>query len=310
MKKYFIFIIFLFSIFISNINAIDIELYNKVIEFDQEDGFSLQGFSSNEKYLFMILINDDESKSMIKVYDINNYNLVFSNTGSSLGHANDVTYNSKDNMFYVAISGGSEIVYRFNGDDFSYVDSIDIGLPIRSITYIDDLDKYAVRLITSGYILDNEFNKELVPFVFGLNIAPDVGRQGWTYYNNLIYYCNWSWLRMGGDGSNTIQIYDLKGNYIDKLHTNNTVGEIEGVSFSNNKMIYGFNEYEGKVAFYVEDIPDIEIPEIILDNLDNTIDNDDDDEIKNNIIYDYIWYIIGFIVGILSIYMIKIIRKR
>ena len=33
-------------------------------------------------------------------------------------------------------------------------------------------------------------------------------------YNDFIYYCNWSWIRMGGDGSNTILIYDLDGKFV------------------------------------------------------------------------------------------------
>ena len=91
-----------------------------------------------------------------------------------------------------------------------------------------------------------------------MNLSSEVGRQGWTYYKGLIYYANWSWVSHGGTGTNALFIYDLDGNKYTSIYTDESIGEIEGVDFYNNKMILGFNGYDKKIKFYVSDIPSVE----------------------------------------------------
>ena len=68
-----------------------------------------------------------------------------------------------------------------------YEDQFEIGLPIRSITYVEDDDIYAVRTVSVGFKYDSKFNLiSKVPFVIGLNFSADLGRQGWAYYNKYI----------------------------------------------------------------------------------------------------------------------------
>ncbi len=234
-------------------------LEEPVIQFNKIKYYGLQGYSVVRDKLFMVLEGHDDTKSIIKVYDLNTYKEILSYEYGSLGHANDVTYNSKNNKIYVIASSGSDIVYTFNGDTFKYEDSFNIGLPIRSITYIDKYDRYAVRTIANGYMYDNEFNlKSKFPFVIGMNFNSEVGRQGWTYYNDIIYYASWSWVRLGGDGSNVIFTYDLDGHKLSNIYTGTDIGEIEGVDFYNNKMVLGFNGYDNTIKFYLSDIPVIE----------------------------------------------------
>ena len=92
-------------------------------------------------------------------------------------------------------------------------------LPIRSITYIEDTNEYAVRTVSVGFKYDSNFNLiNKFPFVMGMNFGFDIGRQGWAYYKNHIYYTNWSWIKYGGDGSNSIYIYDYEGHRKDALY--------------------------------------------------------------------------------------------
>ena len=90
-----------------------------------------------------------------------------------------------------------------------------------------------------------------------MSFNSEVGRQGWTYYNDYIYYANWSWVSAGGDGTNIIFIYNLDGDRFESLYTDDTVGEIEGIDFYNNKMILGFNGYDSTIKFYIHDIPEV-----------------------------------------------------
>lgn len=277
-------------------------LDNPVISFKKIDNYVLQGFTTVDNYLFMILEGYDDTKAIIKVYDLDTFKEVKSYEYGSLGHSNDVTYNRKNNKIYVIASSGSDVVYTFNGDSFLYEDQFEIGLPIRSITYVEDDDIYAVRTVSVGFKYDSKFNLiSKVPFVIGLNFSADLGRQGWAYYNKYIYYANWSWVRLGGDGANIIYVYDLSGRRKDTLYTENNIGELEDVAFYNNKMVLGFNGYDKNIKFYMSDIPDTK--DKILDNTRNEVNVDKVDS------FNCIWIFLLFF-SILSIGFIFIISKR
>lgn len=266
MKKFILYSLVVILLFLSRVKAYDLELADPVISFDKIEHYGLQGFTSTNQYLFIVLVEDGDTSSLIQVYDLEHYHLVTSFAYSSLGHANDVTYNNKTNRIYVLRGGGSTFVDVFSGDNFQYLESIDTKLPIRSITYVDTLDQYFVRTVATGFKLDNHLQlSSKIPFVIGLNINQDIGRQGWSYYQEHIYYTNWSWIRLGGDGTNFIYVYDLKGNRKDAWYTRSDIGEIEDIAFYQDKMILGFNGYDGKIKFYVSAIPSIPEKEEMLE---------------------------------------------
>lgn len=265
MKKYLIYLWGLILLFTINVKAYEkdiLNLDNPIISFERLDKFGLQGFTIINNNLFMIIEGNDDTESIVKVYDLDNYKEIVSYSFGSLGHANDVTYNSKNNTIYVIAGDGSKTIYSFRGDNYEYIGKLDIEFSIRSISYLEDLDKYAVRTITNGFILDNEFQiTNRFPFVMGLNINRDIGRQGWAYYNKRIYYANWSWTRLGGDGANIIYIYDLDGKRYEPLYTSKEIGEIEDIAFYKDKMIIGFNSYNKSIDFYMIEVPNIRILE-------------------------------------------------
>ena len=57
-----------------------IELGDPIIEFPKVKGYTLQGFTTTDKYLFLVLVKNDDSSSIIKVYDLNTYNILKSLT--------------------------------------------------------------------------------------------------------------------------------------------------------------------------------------------------------------------------------------
>ncbi len=275
-----------------------------VIEFERDKNFKLQGFTNTDKYLFMVMVGYNDSKSIIKVYDLDTKKEIRKIDGNSLGHANDITYNRKDNKIYVLASSGSTKVFKFDADSFLYEGSFDIELPARSITYIEDEDIYAIRTVSVGYLLNNKFELiSKVPFIFGMNFNIDIGRQGWSYYNGNIYYANWSWVRYGGDGANIVYIYNLDGKIVETLYTDNSIGEMEDVSFYKNKMILGFNGYDKKIKFYMIDVPDFEtvvaVDEPIIE-----------DEGVYTFWYDYVHIgICCFLILGAILFIVKIIKK-
>ena len=265
MKKFFIFIFILLIYFFTNRYTYadsNIILNKPIIQFDEIKNYTLQGYGVVKDKLFMVLEGYDDTKSIIKVYDLNTYKEIISYNYKSLGHANDVTYNKKTNKIYILASSGSNTIFTFNGDTFEYEDRFNISLPARSITYLDDYNMYAIRTVTSGFLYNKDFKLDnKLPFVMGMNFSTELGRQGWSYYNKLIYYANWSWVRLGGDGANIIYVYNLKGKKLTNLYTAKDIGELEGISFYNNKMVLGFNGYDGTIKFYMTDIPVVEIPQ-------------------------------------------------
>lgn len=257
-------LIIIFSIINTCYAEKTIELDNPIIEYKREKYYGLQGFTVTDKHLFVIMTGYDDTKSILKVFDLDTMKEVKNIESNSLGHANDVTYNRNNNKIYVLASGGSNEIYVFDGDSFNYEESFELPLPARSITYIEDEDMYAIRTISVGYRLNNKFNLiSKIPFIVGMNFKVDIGRQGWSYYNGYIYYANWSWIRYGGDGSNIIYVYDLNGKMQDIIYTNDTIGELEDVAFYNNKMILGFDGYDDNIKFYMIDSPTIEKEEIV-----------------------------------------------
>lgn len=304
MKKYFIYIISLFILSLSVVKAdITLNMSKPIIEFPSIDNYSLQGFTVDENNLFIVLNGYDDMVSKIIVYDLESYKILKNFDYESLGHANDVTYDSKRKLIYVLAGGGSNLVYLFN-TNYEYVKSLELDLPARSLTYIPDEDIFAIRTVTTGYKLNNEL--KLItnfPFIVGMNIRNDIGRQGWSYYNGYIYYSNWSWKRLGGDGSNFIFIYDMQGNKRDILYTKDDIGEIEDIAFYKNKMILGFNGYDNKIKFYEEDIP--EVP--ILTEESSTDDEEIEENTDSNNNLSVLVYVLG---GIFVLFIVFLIIKK
>ena len=135
-----------------------------------------------------------------------------------------------------------------------------------------------------------------------MNFSSEVGRQGWSYYNGLIYYANWSWVRLGGDGSNVIYVYDLDGSKLNSIYTETDIGELEDVSFYNDKMILGFNGYDNNVKFYITDIPKTEI-------VDNKKEVKQEATIVKKKNYE-IYIIIGIVTLLAVVIIILIVRHK
>ncbi len=306
MKKIVVFFT-LFLIFIGVAEAkTTLTFYEPIIEFPDVENYSLQGFTIVKDKLFIVLSGFEDTKALIKVFDLNTYEEVMEIKNNKLGHANDVTYNSKTNKIYVLAGSGSLNIHVFNGDNFKYEEKIKIDLPGRSITYIEELDKYAVRTVSNGYIYNNEFKLESkVPFIYGMNFSTDIARQGWAYYNGLIYYTNWSWKRLGGDGTNVIFIYDLDGNMKGSWYTKDDIGEIEDIAFYNERMVLGFNCYDGNIRFF-----DLTIPKLSKDtsSVTNSSKKTVNDNKKDNSL---LFLILGFsFLGLIGIILLMIYTNK
>ena len=113
MKKVFFLFIIIF-IMTNKVFSLEFNPTNKIISIPEIDGFYLQGFTTVDDKIFAVIIADDESKCIFKVFDINDNKEIFSKTEKSVGHANDVTFNNKDNRIYIVHGGGTDIVHVYD----------------------------------------------------------------------------------------------------------------------------------------------------------------------------------------------------
>lgn len=294
--------ILLMFFFTKIVMAQEITLTNEIIHFNKYKDFDLQGFTVTDKYIVAVLISDDENESIIKLFDKKTFMEVNSIYGGSLGHANDVAYNTNNNLIYV-IDNGNKDVHLFDANTLEYIKTIESDIELRSLTYINDKGYFLARNITTGYILDDNLKllKEK-PFIWGLNISSKVARQGWASWKDKLYYATWSWIRMGGDGTNTIYVYDLNGRKENELVIDKDAGELEDVAFLDDNILLGFNGYDNYVAFYLEKIEPNEKRTILeINDEDEILETDK----KNNYSYGIILGIILLLIIIMSLFCLK-----
>ena len=265
------------------------EVNDKIISYPVPEEYGFQGFTIVDDNIVGFLITYDESKSIILVININDgkQDLKYFD---NIGHANDVAYNSNTGLIYVVHGGGTSIVHVFD-KEFNHINDINVDLPIRSLTYVEEDDVYLARTVSNGYVLDSNLKpKRNTPFIAGLSFSPTLAHQGWSYYDKKLFYANWSWVRKGGDGSSSIFIYGTNGDKYEKIELDNTLGELEDVAFYNNKMVLGFESKEDTIDFYIEDIPE-------LVKIEEDIPKEKEKNNNNNIFYFFIGFLIFFIIG-------------
>ncbi len=304
--KYISYLLILFFLLTNIVLASqNIEVNNKVISFNNIENYNLQSFTIADDRIIIVLVNYDNNAGIIKEYSLKNYKEIRSINIDSVGHANGITYNKNNKRLYILHADGDDTIYIYDSNTLEYIDKVRVNLPIRSIAYVEEEDNYLVRTYIMGYKLDNNFKLvSKMPFISNLVSNYDVARQDWTYYKGKLYYANWSWKRLGGDGANIIYVYNIKGKLLDTLFTKDNLGELEDIDFYDNKMVLGFNGYDDKVNFYLEDL--VEINDIVIEDKEEIKEEIKDENNKQFYIYLLVIPTILFIF-ILTLFMI---RKR
>ena len=195
--------LFILFFLLTNIVLADqnIEVNNKVISFNNIENYNLQSFTIVDDRIIIVLVNYDNNEGIIKEYSLINYKEIKSINIDSVGHANGITYNKNNKQLYILHADGDDTIYIYDSNTLEYIDKVRVNLPIRSIAYVEEEDNYLVRTYITGYKLDNNFKLvSKMPFISNLVSNYDVARQDWTYYKGKLYYANWSWKRLGGDG--------------------------------------------------------------------------------------------------------------
>lgn len=200
---------------------------------DLSEYATAQGSCSDGKYAYIAVQN---GTTTILKYDLNSFECVDrSDRIAGLGHANDMTYNPKENIIAVANNAPDyDIITLIDPDGFEPKGNVKIKQDIYSIAYCEALDCYFVG-ISGGYDfarLDKEFN--VVKEYKGVDTG--YTRQGCDCDGTYLYF-----VQSGGSG-NIIVVYTLDGAYVDTIAVQNT-DEIENIFHSGSSFYATFHHY-------------------------------------------------------------------
>ena len=192
-----------------------------------------QGSCCDGRYVYVAIQNG--STTIVK-YDLNTFACVdTSDKISGLGHANDLTYNSKEKFIAVANNAPDyDIITLIDPDDYTEIKSVKIKLDIYSIAYSEKLDCYFVG-VSGGYDfarLDKDFN--VVKEYKGVDTG--YTRQGCDCDGEYLYFA-----QSGGSG-NVIVVYTTDGAYVDTISVDNG-DEIENIFCSGSNFYATFHYY-------------------------------------------------------------------
>ena len=278
-KKYFVLLVFLILFNLKTVNALsqneltilNLDLLgtnNKPLGFT-----SVQGGTTTNKYVITLLINDDkdysDNKTAIMVLNKNNYKLVRLVENPivkyKFGHANDSTYNSKTNELLI-LSGRKINFLDLTNDKFELTKKKKLKHYYHGLGYDDISDSYVLsRGIKGGTLFeirDSEFK-----LINKFKIKTNLTRQSLTVHNGYIYYVCYEAGMLTKhqkvyDGilkrkENLVYVYSLEGKkkniyYIPFSYNNIVYGEIENISFNEDRMLMQFN-HSDNIGYFTAD---------------------------------------------------------
>ena len=192
-----------------------------------------QGSCTDGKYAYFAVLSG--SAALLK-YDLSNFKCVKKNSSlAALGHANDITYNSKEKMLLVANNAPNyDIITKVDPETLTVTGTVKIKLKIYSIAYCEDLDCYFVG-ISGGYNfarLDKNF--KVVKKYKGTNTG--YTRQGCDCDGEYIYFTQ------SGSGDNLIVVYTVGGAYVTTIRVKHSY-EIENIFHKGNDFFVTLHYY-------------------------------------------------------------------
>ena len=218
---------------------------------------SLQGMTvTNDKLIFMSANRQNNDKSVMYSYQLNNLTQLFKNIFDTTGHGSGMTYNSKTDKILVVGPQNHSIIYEYNGK--TLIREKEYPKPTypgcSGIGYDYNSDLYIGRSESRLFLMDTVTMKKYYNFdSFMFEACQDL-----EYYNGYLFDCSSDF-----GAPNNYQVYSFYKDYQlihvydinfdkNKKPTKNFgrlvarfviygLGELESLSFRNNYVYVGFN---------------------------------------------------------------------
>ncbi|MBP3348401.1 MAG: hypothetical protein J6L92_06530 [Clostridia bacterium] len=196
-----------------------------------------QGAASDGEYAYFVIRHVEDTDTYIHKCDLKTGEVVAISEALSLGHANDMTFDTKNNRLIVSQGTATgDIVSIINPDTLELIENVTVEKKIGSITYDAVNDRYfAGRGGKNLMIYDSSFN--LVSAVTFEKNAKYTA-QGMGSDNDYVYF------PMSGTKDNIIEVYNFAGEKVTTIKVEDSF-ESESFFWVNNK--YYINYYKGSV---------------------------------------------------------------
>lgn len=233
-----------------------IEYKYKQTELTDSNYKHLQGFTlAKDKLIFHSMNINDSELGLLFTYSGENFQTLYKYDYGNTAHGNDMTYNSRTNKVLLLVKGN---IFEYDADTLIFEREYNVDdkgdLSYGAIGYDSVNDHYYVYNNQKIYVLNNNFEK-----LYSFDHTTLSVRQGMEYHNGYIYastseskcpnmyqiYCfeeEWSGItyvynaKLKADGTPTKDF----GKLVDKLYISPGIGELESVSFNNNRMYFGY----------------------------------------------------------------------
>lgn len=210
---------------------------------DITGAYTPQGGATDGTYIYRAMVEHDDQPTKLQKIDING-NVVLEVTLDVLGHANDMTYCSKDGLLYIAHSSSTSIVYKVDPANLRLVDTIDIGRTIWGIDYNATYDLFVLGGVGDAYLSIYTYDFSFMYRIKEQNAFTGLVRQGITCNDNYICVAldNAYGTVEGNEMGSRIMVYTWNALFIKSYYLD--MKEIEFAALRENEFIIG--TYEGR----------------------------------------------------------------
>lgn len=201
---------------------------------------TVQGACTDGEYAYFAV---NRGSTKILKYNVSTWKLKKKSSSLNLGHANDMTYNSRKDLIIVANNEPDHKKLTFiDPDTLTVTGHKKIKLKIYSISYNESRNQYVVG-ISGTYnfaILDSNF--KVVKKFKGVNTG--YLRQGGDCDDNYVYFAQ------SGSSGNAIVVYTWGGKHVDTIKVAKSM-EIENIFHVNNNVfitLHYFGNYVHRIG--------------------------------------------------------------
>lgn len=210
---------------------------------EQTGAYTQQGGCTDGQYIYRAFVEEDTKPTKLQKLDMTGA-VVLERTLDVLGHANDMTYCSKDGYIYVAHSSSTSIVYKVSPSTLAVVDTINIAPSIWGIAYNATDDIFLLGNVGSAYISVYTYDFKFMYRIKPANPFSGLVRQGIACDENYIYLAldNAYGTVIENEKGSRIMVYTYNGMFIKSIYID--IKEIEFLAVNGQMFIIG--TYEGR----------------------------------------------------------------
>ena len=247
------------------LREIDVSLLKSFVKGTDIVSRGTQGMTVTDKYIVFTLWKSNDDTTMIAIANKDTGEILNIVDGFEFKHANDMTYDSKNDEVYILTSSKKIAKFKIN-EQYQIIDLqyVDCNRYYSSIAYNKDADGFIGMSGRKMYVTNNKFEEQSM-----FETPTNLTTQGMGYYDGNIYFCctesgvpnQYQTIYNNKERlSNLIYKYDLEGNLVETLYIPNTIlyGEIESCAFEEDgTLVASYNiTLNGKstVSLYKSDI--------------------------------------------------------